>query len=164
MAPEKAEKPDPPRRDAVAPVKMIVPRPRGAMRLAAHQEAAEACHFPDLGVDAHRRVDDREIHIRADVEHRDLDRADLGLDLIEQRNHRFFHARVGGEGARLMPVVADLLREGFQLLGVAFAAVDAGGEARGGKGAGDRAAGGVSGSDDDGCGVGHQRLSCCATS
>ncbi|MNY83603.1 hypothetical protein D3C86_2264790 [compost metagenome] len=35
LAPEKAEKPDPPRKLAVAPVKMIVPRPRGLMRFAA---------------------------------------------------------------------------------------------------------------------------------
>ena len=34
FAPEKAEKPDPPRSDAVAPVKRIVPRPRGTIALA----------------------------------------------------------------------------------------------------------------------------------
>src|SRR3546814_2896890 len=53
-------------------------------RLAPHQETGEARHFPDLGVDAHARLADREIYVPADVEHRDLDRADLCLDLVEQ--------------------------------------------------------------------------------
>src|SRR3546814_11041426 len=74
-------------------------------------------HLPDLGVNAQRRFGDREIHIGADVEHRDLDRADLGLDPTEQRDHRVFVARVGGEGGRLMALVADRLREGVEQVG-----------------------------------------------
>ena len=76
----------------MAPVKRIVPRPRGSIALAdlaAHQEAAERapsprpCGRPRSVVSAMR-----EAHVGADVEHRDLDRRDLALDVARPGSPR----------------------------------------------------------------------------
>ena len=103
FAPAKAEKPAPPRSDAVAPVKRIVPRPRGSIDLrglAAGQEAREAGHLPDLRVDARGGLDDAEADVAADVEDGDLDRADVALDPLEQRDDLLLPAGVGPERER----------------------------------------------------------------
>ena len=79
-----------------------------------------------------------------------------GYGLREQFSSIGFVAGIGREGARLMPCIADRPCKRFERIGVAGPAVDAGGEALGGKGARDRAARGVAGADDDDCGVGHR--------
>ena len=163
MAPEKAEKPPPPRTLAVAPVNRIVPRPRGTIdlgHLAPHQEAGEAGHLPDLEVDARRGLADREAHVGADVEDRHLDRPDLALDGLDERDHLLFLARVGAEGARLAALALDAGDEGRELVGLA--ARDAGGEAFAREAPRDGAAGRVARADDkSNLGVRHGGLPHC---
>ena len=77
---------------------------------------------------------------------RDLDRADIALDLVDQRDRRLFLARVGAEGARFAAVGLDLFDQRFELVGVA--ARDAGGEAFARETAGDGAARRVARADD----------------
>ena len=113
--------------------------------LAAHQEAAERAHLPDLAVDPLGRLDQREADVGADVEHRDLDRRDLALDVCDQGLHVDFLARVGGEAVRLAALAADRRDQRLELLGGAPG--DAGDEAFAGEAAGDRAAGRIAGAD-----------------
>ena len=78
LAPAKAEKPAPPRIEAVAPVNRIVPRPRGPMTRAASRpvkKPARAAISQTLVIDPRRGVGDVEPDVGADVEHHDLQRA-----------------------------------------------------------------------------------------
>ena len=66
-------------------------------RLAAGEKARKRGQLPDLAVFARRLVADLARHIRTDVEYRDLDRADLGLDAVEERDHGILVARVAAD-------------------------------------------------------------------
>jgi hypothetical protein len=125
--------------------------------LAAHQETGKGRHFPDLAIDLRGRVGDAKADIGTDVEHGDLDRADIAFDAFDQRDHCILVARIRRIGLRLIPPIADRLRQFLQLVGMARTAVDAGGVAFGGKGLGDGAAGCITGTDNQGCG--HKRIS-----
>jgi hypothetical protein len=70
---------------------------------------------------------EREADVGADVEHRDLDRRDLALDVGDERLHVDFLARVGAEAVRLAARLADRGDERLELL--AGAPGDAGDEA-----------------------------------
>ncbi len=120
--------------------------------LAAHQEAGERAHLPHLAVDALGRLGDREAHVRADVEDRDLDRRDLALDVRDQRLDVDLLARVGAEAVRRAAVGADLRHERLELVGAAPG--DARDIALAREAARDRAAGGVAGAD-------HEYRLCC---
>ena len=89
----------------------------------------------------------REAHVGADVEHRDLDRRDLALDVRDQRLDVDFLARVGREAVRFAALVADLRDQRLELVGAAPG--DAGDEAFAREAARDRAAGRVAGADDE---------------
>jgi hypothetical protein len=129
---------------------MIVPRPARQHRLgdlAAHQEAGERAHLPDLAVDALGRLGDAEANVGADVEDGDLDRCDLALDVRDQRLDVELLARVGREAVRLAAVGLDLRDQRRELVGAAPR--HAGDEPFAREAACDRAAGGVAGADDE---------------
>src|SRR3954466_13878467 len=111
---------------------MILPRPPATLHfaaprarhhalrdLAAIQEAAEAGHLPDLVVLARGLFEDAGGHVGADVEDHRLDRADVALDLVDQRDHRLFVASIRGVGARLAAGLAYLVDERRELVGAA---------------------------------------------
>jgi hypothetical protein len=114
-------------------------------RLAPHQEAGEAGHLPHLGEDARGGLANGEAHIGADIEHRDLDRADLALDLVDHGDGLVLLARIGAEGAGPAALLLDLPDQRFELVGVA--ARHAGDIALASEAAGDRPAGRVAGTD-----------------
>src|SRR6202042_1711173 len=87
-------------------------------RLAAGQEPRERRHFPNFGINLCRCLDDRETHIRPDIEDEDLDRADLALDPLNECHNVGFDARVEPECVSLAALRADCLRHFFDLLGI----------------------------------------------
>ncbi len=91
------------------------PRQHDLRRFATHQEAAEAGHLPDLGVDASGGLGGAEANIGADVEDRHFDRRDVLLDLLHQRDHVVLLARVGAEAVRLAAFGPDLVTRGWSL-------------------------------------------------
>ena len=109
-------------------------------RLATGQEPGERRHFPDLGIDLRRRLDDREAHVRADIEDEDLDRADLALDPLDQRCDIAFDARIEPERVSVATLRADRLRELVDRLGMPRTAGDADAKAFPREGARDRSA------------------------
>jgi hypothetical protein len=117
------------------------------------EEAGEAGHLPHLEVLARRLAEDALRHVGADVEHHDLDRPDGRFDLLDQRDHFLFLARIAGKGTRGAAVGLDLRDQGLQL--VEAAARDAGHVALARETARDGAAGGVTGADDQ-CGLWHR--------
>ena len=118
-------------------------------RLAARQEAGERRHFPDLGIDPRRRLEDREAHIGADIEDEDLDRADLALDPFEERDDIAFVARVEPEGVSLAALRADRLRELVDRLIMSRPAGDADAKAFAREGARNRSAKPIACPDDE---------------
>ena len=115
-------------------------RSHRARRLAARQEAGEAGHLPDLGIDLGGRLEDGKTHVGADVENEDLDRPDRPLDRLEEGGDVGFLARVEPERVRFAAVRADALRQRLQRLDVARTPRHADREALAGEGARDRAA------------------------
>ena len=115
--------------------------------LAAHEETGERAHLPHFEVDARGSFADREAHVAADVERGHLDGALLALDGLHQGDHLLLPSRVGAKGARAPAFGLDAGDQRSQLIGVA--ARDAGGEALAGKAAGDSAARGIAGTDDE---------------
>ena len=115
-------------------------------RLAPGQEAGEGGHLPDLAVDTGRGLDDREIHVRTDVEDDGLQRRDVCLDALEQLDHRLFQPRVDAERMRFAALRADLGGQVLKVGGVA--ADDDSGQAFAREASGDGAAQGVPGPDD----------------
>src|SRR6202042_2843407 len=87
-------------------------------RLAAGQEPREGRHFPNFGINLCRCLDDRETHIRPDIEDEDLDRADLPLDPLDERDNVGFDARVEPERMSLAALRADRLRQLVDRLGM----------------------------------------------
>jgi hypothetical protein len=130
-----------------------LPRHHDLRRLAPHQEAAEAGHLPDLEEHPRGGLADREADIGADVIDRDLDLADVALDLLEQRRDLLFLPRVVAEAARLAAFGFDVPDERLQLVGMPPG--HAGYIAFLGKTPGNGAAGGVARADDQRNFVGH---------
>src|ERR1700722_12803329 len=149
-----AAKPDPPRRLAVAPVKKMLPLPPAGKHqtrsLAAGKETGIAGHLPNLAENPLGRIDNRKVHIGADVEHANVQRrvlvgvAQKGHDLVflscVKRPPKHFAAR------RL-----DFPNKRRELL--ALAASDKDGETFGREFPGDLAADKVSGADNGHGGV-----------
>ena len=106
-----------------------------AGHLAAHQEAGETAHLPDLAVDAGGRLGDRKVYIGANIEDRHLDRRNVALDLFHQGDHRLFVARIRRQGDGFMPVGADAFGQIFQRRRVARPAHQVRHHAFAGKGA-----------------------------
>ena len=134
--------------DRAAPARHHPPR-----HLAAHEKAAEAGHLPDLEVLARGLLEDARRHVGADVERGDLDRSDVALDLLDERDHLLLFSRVTTEGTGAAAVGLDLGDERAEL--VRRAPDHAGDEALAREALGDRAAGAVTGADDEGNLVGH---------
>src|SRR6185437_10529344 len=86
-------------------------RDHSPRRLAAGQEPGKRRHLPNLGIDARGRLDDRETHVRADIEDQDLDRANLALDPFDKRHDIAFDARVQTERVSFAALRADRLRK-----------------------------------------------------
>ena len=84
-------------------------RSHHARRLAARQEAGEAGHLPDLGIDLGRRLEHGKTHVGADVEDEDLDRPDRLLDRRDEGGDVGFVARIEPEGVRFAAAGADAL-------------------------------------------------------
>ena len=146
----------PPRMLAVAPVKKMLPRPRGSIRRAASRPARKpdvAGHLPDLAEDALGRLEDREIDVGADVEDADLERR-ARVGLLQEGGDVLFLARI--ERAAEDPAAGrlDLGDQRRQLVAVAAAGED--GEPFGGEFPGDGGADEVAGADH-----GHRGVSCC---
>jgi len=93
---------------------------------AAVQEAAQASHLPDLEVLARGFFQDAARHVGADVEDQHLDRADVALDRLDERDHVFFLARVRAIAVGTASGARDVLEQRLQLVG--FAPRHAGGE------------------------------------
>ncbi|SPA07906.1 hypothetical protein CBM2625_B110181 [Cupriavidus taiwanensis] len=129
-------------------------RQHRARGLAAHQEAAEARHLPDLVVHARAGLGDGKLHVGADIEDRHLQRRDLALDARDQLDGLVFLARIAAKGMGFAAIGADLLHQRLQLVGMA--ARYAGNVALAGKAPCNGAAGGVASPDDeDGLLFGH---------
>jgi hypothetical protein len=130
---------------------MIVPLPRGTMTFAASRPArkpAKRRHLPHLAIDAGRRVADREVHVRADVEDDDFQRCDFSFDLFEQGDDFFLDARIRAEAVRLAAIGADFCEQRIEAGD--FAAGADRGVAFAGEAPGNRPARGVAGADDEG--------------
>ena len=56
-------------------------------------------------------------HVGADVEHQHLDRPDVALDLLDQRDHLLFLARIAAEAVGLAARGADAVDQRLQLVG-----------------------------------------------
>jgi len=130
----------------VAPVNSRV-RQHRLGRFARRQETGEGGHLPHLAIDARGGVADVEPHVAADVEDKDLDLADFGLNLLEQLDDLLLVARIGAEGMDLAALAGDLRHQGLQLVGVP--ARDDGGVAFPREAAGNRPARRISCADHD---------------
>jgi hypothetical protein len=91
-------------------------RQHHARGFAADQEARQRTRFPDLAVHPLGGLGDAEAHVGTDVEDHHLDRRDLLLDVLEQRGHFLFVARVRPERMHQPAVLADLLDQRLQVL------------------------------------------------
>jgi len=100
-------------------------------------------------IDAAGRFGKAEADVRADVEHHDIERADLGLDAIDERSQVCLLARVNAEGERLAAVRRDRVDKTLQLFRVARPARDADRETLGGERARNGAADAVASADDE---------------
>src|SRR5690606_35940517 len=141
LAPAKALQPLPPRREAVAPATMMVPRPQGG-------------HFPDLAIDPLGGFGNAEAHVGADIEHRHFDGAYVPLDMLEQLDHGLLAPCIAAEGVGSTTFVLDSRHQRFKL--VRLPAGDAEGVPLPGEAAGDGAAGGLARTYDHGYwGSGH---------
>src|SRR5579883_979533 len=108
FAAAKAANPLPPRRDAVAPVKRMVPRPR---RLPPDQKACVAGELPGLEEQLLGGLEQRLVDVRAGVEQADLDRSDLVLDAGEQRLDFRLLPRIDAESVGLVLGVSQFVDE-----------------------------------------------------
>ena len=142
-----AAKPDPPRRLAVAPVKKILPLPRGkhqTRRLPAGEKTGIAGHLPNFAENPLGRIDDRKIHIGADVEDANLQRSMLVR--VTQKGHDLvLLSRVERPSEHFAARRLDFLDQRRELL--ALTAPDEDRETLGRKFLGDLAADKVSGAD-----------------
>ena len=83
--------------------------------LAAHQEAAETGHFPNLEILPGGFVQDAAGDVGTDVEHQDFDGGDVALDVIHQFDDLFFFACVGGKAVGPSAAGHNLRDEWLQL-------------------------------------------------
>ena len=143
-----AAKPLPPRKDAVAPVKKMLPlaaRQHQPRRLAPGEEAGIAGHLPYFPEHPLGGFQDREVDVGADVEDADFQRRML-VGVIEEGDDLLLLARIERAGMDLAAGRLDLLDQRLEL-----GAVTAAGENRkslGSKLLGDLAADKIAGTDD----------------
>src|SRR5471030_442931 len=83
------------------------------------EEPRETGHFPDLEILAGGFFENAARHIGADIEHECFDVADLGFDLLDQRNHVLFLARVTGETVSFATTGLDGIHQRLEFVGAA---------------------------------------------
>src|SRR5258707_379731 len=125
------------------------PRYHHPRRLARGEEACETGHFPDLGKDPRRRLDEAETDIGADVEHHYFEGPDPRFDVIEQRRHVGFDAGVDAEGVRDATLPSDVAGQRLKLFEMAGAAGETDGMTFAGESSGNGAAEPVPRADDE---------------
>ena len=83
------------------------------------EKAGEAGHFPDLEILARGFFENAARHVGADVEDERFDRADLAFDLLDQRNHVLFLARIAGKTVGFAAVGLDGVHQRLEFVGAA---------------------------------------------
>jgi hypothetical protein len=80
------------------------------------EKAREAGHLPHLEVFARGLGQDALGHVGADVEHHHLDGPDRRFDLLDERDHFLFLARIAGKGMGAAAIGLDLRDQRLQLV------------------------------------------------